>query len=479
MAELETVDVADVEILSAGGPVHGIGSPPEGDFWSKEDLAAIAAANRELAGEVQAPNKIGHSAAQALLLNSGIVAPTPGEMPAVGWLDGSTFRVEERDGVAKLLADVREVPKKFADLIETKAYRTRSVELSRVESQEQTDDNGKPKVYDWVVTGLAWLGAKLPAVRTLDDVVALYEGEDLDKPNAKVFVVYATGDVVWDPEDGFQDLRDDINEALNGPYTGGMNQPRFWVADVALTLDKALVQDYMDDDADGWVVPFTRAADDSITIAPSSDWIVVERGWVEAARELTERHLSSFRSRADIRPVSTKTYTDEQRRKFAEALAEHGVEVKPEGVTDEQLAKAGVETPQPPAPDGPQPTPTPTDPAAEKQLEQMRKFEERANAADERVRKLEEQLRNKDRDVFVEQVLRDGKATPGQRDSIVAMYEQSPEVARKFFESAPVNDEWSRAYGVDEEEITDEQAEADEKAYEAYAKSTFGVEQVL
>ena len=154
--ELETVDLDGVEILSAGGPVHGKGSPPEGDYWRPEDLRAMADADAELHGElnpavsVNPPaNKVGHV-----------------EQPAVGYLEN--LRVDKTGN--RLLADVKKVPKKLGELIRSGAYRARSVELSKVTSQETG------KTYEWVVTGLAWLGARLPAVRTLDDVVALYEG---------------------------------------------------------------------------------------------------------------------------------------------------------------------------------------------------------------------------------------------------------------------------------------------------------------
>jgi hypothetical protein len=150
-ADLETVTLEGVEILSTGGPIHGVGSPPEGDFWKPEDLRAMADAATELGDELKPPSKIGHGTSSD---------------PAVGWLTNQ--RVSD-DGT-KLLADVHDVPRKFADLLNAKAYRTRSVELSKVTSQTTG------KVYDWAVTGLAWLGAKMPAVKTLDDVALLYEG---------------------------------------------------------------------------------------------------------------------------------------------------------------------------------------------------------------------------------------------------------------------------------------------------------------
>lgn len=150
MPPLETVDLPAVEILAANVPIHGIGSPPEGDIFTTDDLRAIAQANRELQGEINPPAKIGHGRSPE---------------PAVGWL--GNIRVSD-DGT-KLLTDLTNVPRRFADLVEKRAYRHRSVELAKVTSQKTG------KTHPWVVTGLAWLGAKLPAVRTLDDVVKLYE----------------------------------------------------------------------------------------------------------------------------------------------------------------------------------------------------------------------------------------------------------------------------------------------------------------
>lgn len=154
MSALETVDLEGVEILAAGGPVHGRGSAPGGDTWTAEQLRELAKANQDLAGELRPPAKLGHGASSD---------------PAVGWLEN--IRINE-DG-SRLLADVKSVPKKLSELIKSGAYRTRSVELSRVTSQRTG------RKYDLAVSGLALLGASLPAVRTLSDVVKLYADENV------------------------------------------------------------------------------------------------------------------------------------------------------------------------------------------------------------------------------------------------------------------------------------------------------------
>lgn len=146
---LETVDLDGVEILATGGPVHGRGSAPGGDTWTTEQLRELAKANADLAGELRPPAKLGHG-------ESGD--------PAVGWLEN--IRINE-DG-SRLLADIKRVPRKVGELIRSGAYRGRSVELSSVTSQRTG------RRFELAVSGLAFLGASLPAVRTLGDIVALY-----------------------------------------------------------------------------------------------------------------------------------------------------------------------------------------------------------------------------------------------------------------------------------------------------------------
>jgi len=494
---LETVDLVGVELLSTGGPIHGVGSPPDGDYWETAQLQAIAAANVELADQVKAPGKIGHSDAQRL---AGI---TEGEMPAVGWLDGASFRVSD-DGT-KLLADAKRVPARTADLIEAGAYRTRSVELSRVTDQKTG------KVHDWAVTGLAWLGGKMPAVQTLDDVVALYEREGLDKPDARVFVVYAASDampdgvktcsmkgvsgysggdachvhdgtdtgmaaamkkatadaaakrknaaseIVWDADAGFQDLLSDVQVILNP----GPGQNNYWVSDVSLDRTKAIVQDWDADEA--WVVPITVAADGTPTVSPSSDWTAAEQAWVKATTEYEQRRRAELDARADIRTVSdeTKTFTADQRRAFSEATG-----LEEAKVTDEMLASAGVPV------EGEEPK---TEPKVELEAdERFRQFETARAADQERIRLLENDVKTEKRTAFVEGVLREGKATPGQRESIEKMYDAAPDVTREFYANAPADDKLALEYGADSD-VTEEEAEADNKAYEAEAETRLAI----
>ncbi len=166
MAKLETEDLPGVEILAAVGPIHGHGSPPEGNQLTVAHLEEFAANAAELAGEIRPPLKIGHSQAQALARASGLADD---EQPALGWVENVRVQGD------KLVADLRAVPKKLAGLVRSGAFRTRSVEF-RTGYQSQATG----KRYGRVLTGLALLGAKAPAVKTLDDIVALYGDHEPD-----------------------------------------------------------------------------------------------------------------------------------------------------------------------------------------------------------------------------------------------------------------------------------------------------------
>lgn len=431
---LETVDLNGVEILSVGGPIHGRGSPPEGDFWTTDQLRAMVDADAELHGElnptvsVNPPaNKVGHV-----------------EQPAVGYLE--QLRLNE-DGT-RLLADVKKVPKKLADLIEAGAYRARSVDLSSVTSQTTG------KKYDWVVTGLAWLGAKLPAVRTLDDVYALYEGDGVD---LRLVVEYATaGDIVWDPGSSFEAIRAAISLVLNpGPGI----ESRYWVRDVS--DGKALVCEGYGDEGTAWVVTYTVDADGNVTLPPSTDWTQAEQTWVATSKAYAEETgpgdsgpPSDTRGR-----VPELNLNEEQRRAFADALG-----VKPDDLTDEQLLAAVK-----PKPDEDQDTEL-------RELEQKEVLR-RLEAQETRAEKLERELHDERRAAFVDKILSEGRAKPAQRESIERMYDDSAENALKFFAEQPVDEDLVREFGSgdDGNELNEEQrAEEEDREYAAAHGSRFG-----
>lgn len=162
-----------VEIVRAGGPFFGTGSPAGGDFITTAQLDAAAAAFAALRDELRPPIKLGHNDAQDALKAEGFLASDGA--PAAGWLDNL-----RRDG-ERMLADFMGMPRVVADLVRAGAYRARSVELWR----NYADISGKR--HPMVITGVALLGAKLPAVRGLADMVKLY-GEAQDGEAQRFYI---------------------------------------------------------------------------------------------------------------------------------------------------------------------------------------------------------------------------------------------------------------------------------------------------
>lgn len=177
-ATLETQHISGVELLAVG-TWQGHGCPDGGCRFTADDIDGIVEAWQATQDSVKAPVKLGHGKEQELLEAAGL--------PAAGWLTNL-----RRMGT-KLVADLEQVPKKVADLIRAGAYRTRSAEL-------RANFEVAGKKWPLMVTGLALLGAELPAVQGLDDIAALYQTAKLEfKPDVSAYyVLFNMGGPAWD-----------------------------------------------------------------------------------------------------------------------------------------------------------------------------------------------------------------------------------------------------------------------------------------
>jgi hypothetical protein len=145
-------DINDVEIFSAG--------KWNGDEYTIEDLDEMVSNFDELKGMVKPYIKLGHSNEQKLLQKDGY--------PSAGWITKI-----KRDGV-KLLADIKNIPRKVHDLIKNKAY-------GRFSSEIFWNLKNGDKKHRRVLKAAALLGGDTPAVRTLDDFINLYELKDFEE----------------------------------------------------------------------------------------------------------------------------------------------------------------------------------------------------------------------------------------------------------------------------------------------------------
>ena len=143
--------IEGVEVFSAG--------TWNGDEYSEKDLDEMVKAFTEMSETFKPPLKLGHSENQALLQQDGY--------PAAGWI-GKLYRKGK-----KLLADFIDVPNKVYQLIENKSYRNVSSEIF------WDIDCGEGKKYNRMLAAVSLLGADVPAVMNLRDILSNYSNYTL------------------------------------------------------------------------------------------------------------------------------------------------------------------------------------------------------------------------------------------------------------------------------------------------------------
>lgn len=149
--EGETYTIDKLEVFAVGRW--------NGYLFKKEDLVSIANAFGNLKEFVQPPVKLGHNEEQAL---------KDGDF-ALGWIEDLWVDKDEK-GKDKLYAKITDVPEIVYKAVQRKLYRKVSIELD-------FGAEHKGRYYAYVLTGVALLGAQLPAVSTLSDI-AHYLGRE-------------------------------------------------------------------------------------------------------------------------------------------------------------------------------------------------------------------------------------------------------------------------------------------------------------
>lgn len=517
--ELPTVTLRDVELISSGGPYFGTGSPPEGDYFDAEFITKLAEETALLVdeyGEWKGVGKIGHSAAQKLLAESGLADD---ELPALGHM-ANVRAIETDDGAVKAVADFHRVPRAFGQLVKSGGYRTRSAEIGRVTSQ--TD--GKKHV---IITALSWLGAKAPAIRTLDDVVALYADEGIDSGarfgDADLVLALSEADdepvvepetdrafAAWTEEGSLVDLQEKVGSALRALYPEGDGRPWGYVRDV--TAEKALLSIHRAGECETYVAAF-ELADGKATLQPESEWTRVEEQWVEADREMslatpvgvwtisggstggatsgnanpsgfvvthtfgattttysaaadTSRHdgnADDMNRDQEEREMRLKNYSDEAVRALAETL---GVEAADENLRDAVADKMAADAGAPVVEAAP--AAEPVVPAGTVQLSEAEHAELRATA--ELSRTIAEERRVEKREAVIGRALSEGRIDPAKADQWRSDFDKSPEVVGRLLSEMPVQDEFTRQYGADGD--GEASVEAEDELFRKYADAT-------
>jgi len=124
-----------------------------GSEFKDNDLDQIIDSYKRL--PIKVPIKLGHNEEQGLLASDGL--------PAGGWMTN----VYKNGG--KLVADFEGVPDKLHTILENGLYRKPSVELYRNYKDDQTGTS-----HPYAMAACSFLGGDVPAVTSLDDIMALF-----------------------------------------------------------------------------------------------------------------------------------------------------------------------------------------------------------------------------------------------------------------------------------------------------------------
>lgn len=135
----------DMEIFAAG--------KWNGKTWTEKELDEMVAAFAETRDKLKPYLKLGHDDKQKLLQKDGL--------PAAGWV------TDIKRAGDKIVAHIKGVPGKIAELIRRKAY-------GRVSSEIYMGVDIEGKKYARCLKAVALLGGDTPAVTSLDDFINLY-----------------------------------------------------------------------------------------------------------------------------------------------------------------------------------------------------------------------------------------------------------------------------------------------------------------
>lgn len=135
-----------------------------GDKYTIEDFDEMVRAYNDTAEGWKPPLKLGHDEDQKLLQTDGY--------PAAGYV-GKLYRRG-----TKLIADFIDIPAKIYELLEHRSYKKVSAEIFW---DVTVGDEKEPKNYSRMLAGVALLGADMPAVMNLSDILAWYRKAGTEK----------------------------------------------------------------------------------------------------------------------------------------------------------------------------------------------------------------------------------------------------------------------------------------------------------
>ena len=307
-ALLKTVDLNGEEVFAAGKWTSSNGKTRE---YTVDDLHLMCEAERESGERFKAPVKLGHNDKQALAAVDGVFGDDG--HPAFGWM--KNLRVQG----SKLVADLKGVPAKLAELIKAGAYKNKSFE-----NYNDFKDEVTGKTYKYMPCGLALLGASLPALGNLNELAALYTNGGV--PGNTVFLFKS-------PDD-----EGDVTQNAGGDNTMTLEQALAKIAELEANIAKSKEENKAKHEAAQKVAK--EAADAKLAEAEKT---VTEHA---AKIEADKKEIDDLK--AKLTAIETETAEAATKHRAAETAAfldKHSKKIPPvfRAIIEEKLNAAAVE----------------------------------------------------------------------------------------------------------------------------------------
>jgi hypothetical protein len=271
--ELQTFDVPGVELFAVG--------TWNGDKYTTADLDEMVRAHAEIGDQLKPYMKLGHAPGQSLLKSD--------ELPAAGWIENL-----RREG-DRLVADIKSVPKRIYQLLKAKAYRRRSAEIL---CNFKTGD----KAYRYALKACAFLGGEMPAVHSLNDVLALYaaNGEVLNYGTDAAMKAYDLKEENhMDPKDQRIAELEKENAALkDGKVKEFSDKIAALTSEVTKLSDEKKAAESRATEAEGKLAAFAEKAENA-EITSAVDGLIAKKKVAPAQKEAVFAMLKAAKAHAE------------------------------------------------------------------------------------------------------------------------------------------------------------------------------------
>jgi len=410
---METVDINNVEILAVG-TWRGT---PETKTYTKKDLDEVVKSFKELTGNKQLnyepPVKLGHDAGQKLLQKDGY--------PAAGWIE-SLKRVGD-----KLVANIRDVPRKIGDIVKAGGYK-------KVSSEVYHDYEMGGKVYPLVLKAVSFLGGDIPAVKTLQDIIAQYGDNQEDQLDIVIYEMSEKSDVNFDElATGLEEWLSKVEEKIKGKV--GAPAFRTFASEIKGRLKAMLAKETQHEESLQAKMDQVRQAyyAQTASIANKESWvrdiyddaIIVDTpaGMFRLPFTMNEEGVIAFDFDKQVKVELTYTPVPETDRKTENEKEElmlkelrelYGL---PEDATDEQVLEAakGIKI----------------------KADSAHSTLSEAEQVGKKVTELETKLAERDRDEIVAKAINEGKLVPAQKEWAEEYALKDPQGFAAFVEAQP------------------------------------------